>query len=1262
MSKINQIERALQEVDGGKFQKIVDSLIVAKNLGIIDSTGSVTGADKTKPGTPDTLITLPDGSYLFAEHSVQQTALFKKFSDDLKKCFDEEKTGIPLKKIKGVLIFHTGELKSEEVELLNEMCTANGAYLNRFSLNQIAHELFHHYPRIAKDQLGIEVDTGQIVSPKDFVTQYGNNKLATRLDHAFHFRKEELRQSLEILEQQNLLLLSGPAGTGKSRLALETCEKFSEANPEYKVLCVYRRSLELWEDLKTWLSPPGAYLVFVDDANRVSQFGYLVSMLLEDREDRKLKVIATVRNYAIEGVQKQAERIGPLSVIKVAAMLEDQIKKLLKDEYNIQNAEYLERICSVSKGNPRLAIMAAEVAVVSPLYELHNVQQLYDKYFSSIREELGLDNNPEAKDFLKVGAVISFFKAVDFHNEEMMLEIQQAFGMSKEAFWDSASQLHRMELCDMYEKEIVKVSDQVLGTYLFHLAVFREGILSLDSIFQHFFPKYSNRLRVTIIPVINAFDQVEIMKVMSPAVKRKFSSIEKEKEKIEWLNSFWFLIPTDCLLWIANQIQEMESDPLKLEEIQFKKASSGIPSASMIGVLGQFHQGTPKDAKTALDLILHYFEKKPQSTPQLITLLTENFSFRVYSYRYGYWLQNFVLAELLRRGESESDYWIRVLLSYSRHSLGIEFESNRVRDRSVFESTRFNLVWTDQLKEFREKIWTWLFALGEHQTYWDSVIELLQSYFRKLTRQNLERSESLSNMIQFDKDKLLPFLESKLDSDRYVDCMLIQDYLRQLRNHNVDYPMDLETRYRCESYEIAQILLPDYSEKIDRKLSMEEFDQLKKYRRLQLTKDFDYEDYMRFFERCREIQNSFSKDQGTFNFQEGISEILLGLSDKNPTLFLDVFTAYLKAGDPFQVHPWNLVSKLIALSGFDATIALISENDFAAKEKWLFCAYQGVGHAEPSKESVESLLELYETSSVDSMPGSLEFLLHYRQLDPDIINRVASIILNRVKDDAFLAHGLRGLFFAPFEDSDLIKEVFANDSENLGKAYCALEAVSGHHDFQGKAFSQLLDLRPEFAREFVEWKLQNTTGSYLSDHDDHRDYSFIWLRADYSKVMDKILSAMFSLEPSGGETLSPYLNVFFKNTGDAKSAKEIIGKQDSYLLSFIDQHNENSDFMCRIFGLVVQLNPLRRLKFYSCFLESNNCFEDFEKLPLEAGGWSGSWSMVPAFQASLDYYRSLLPIFKGAAFLQHRQRIEHKIDQMESMIAHEKRSNFLGDF
>ena len=179
MSKINQIQYKIRELDGGEFQKLADAYLHKKGYERITPLGSVIGANKVRKGTPDTFVPLPNGRFLFAEHTTQQEGLCNKLKGDLEKRFDESKTGIPVRKIEEVVFCHTSRLSPEEEDTLAEECGNHGVNLNIFGIGPRPYDLYQKYPMLAMDFLGVEVDTGQIVDPDDFITAYNKEACYT---------------------------------------------------------------------------------------------------------------------------------------------------------------------------------------------------------------------------------------------------------------------------------------------------------------------------------------------------------------------------------------------------------------------------------------------------------------------------------------------------------------------------------------------------------------------------------------------------------------------------------------------------------------------------------------------------------------------------------------------------------------------------------------------------------------------------------------------------------------------------------------------------------------------------------------------------------------------------------------------------------------------------------------------------------------------------------------------------------------------------
>lgn len=330
MSKINEIQNALNELDGARFQKLCECYLHQKGYENLNSIGSVSGADKTRQGTPDILITDSDGNYIFVECTTQKENIFNKLSSDLDKCLDESKTGIDNNQINKIIFCHTGSINARQYDELVRKYSSLNILLETFPSDTIAIDLFNNFPSIAKNMLGITIDTGQIVSRSNFIKVRGGNKFSTPLSTNFYGRKFEVADVIGKLNANQLVLITGSAGVGKTRLALEVMNQFKQENSSYQEYCIKYHSVDIYDDLQSYFSKSGDFLIHVDDANRIKNFNYIAHLLNNTRDDQDIKVIATVRKYAIDKIRDAAASLVGTKETTLSAFNKHEITELVQ--------------------------------------------------------------------------------------------------------------------------------------------------------------------------------------------------------------------------------------------------------------------------------------------------------------------------------------------------------------------------------------------------------------------------------------------------------------------------------------------------------------------------------------------------------------------------------------------------------------------------------------------------------------------------------------------------------------------------------------------------------------------------------------------------------------------------------------------------------------------------------------------------------------------------------------------------------------------
>ncbi len=1260
MSKINQIQQSLLSLSGGEFQKLADTYLSELGYQRINSIGSVTGANKVRIGTPDTLVALPNGKFVFAEYTTQQGGQFGKIKDDLSKCLDEGKTGVPVDKIERVIFCFTSKLNGDQEQELAEICQEQGVNLDLFGIDAIAYDLYRNYPGLARDFLGVSIDTGQIVSPNRFVTLYSNNKLATPLDTDFHFRDEKVKQILDSLESEQLVVLSGRPGVGKSRLALEVCRRFEEVHNSYEVMCVFGRNRDLWEDLRTRFQKPGNFLIFVDDANRVSKFEYVIDLLLHQREDQKIKVVATVRDYALSKVLTAAEALGGNSKIGLGRFTDEEIKELIKDQYEISSLFYLDRIASIAQGNPRLAVMAAEVAKENSLNSINDASALYERYFSSIRADLeGEGIDLESTLLLQVAAIVVFFNAVDYTDDNLMKSIEQAFDISPVVFWKAANQLHMLELLDIYENEVVKISDQVLATYLFYLGVYKEKALDFGALLDYFFPRFQYRMIESINSALSAFDNEFIADAMRPHIKRNWERLENAGDVqgvLQLFDVFWFVDRTDTLVWTRNQIEKLDAELVNVVDVNFKKSANAVPSPSILSILRLFAHAEKEEALIALDLLSRYLHKKPLQTPVLLRVLTEDYNFYPTAYMREYEIQHAVVDIFKELATKDEPLFSRIFLAIGSNYLGTHFENHGMKGRRELQIVSFYLLPTPELAELREKIWKAVFALFEFEEMQLDILRLILHYSTSQFR------KADGRIIEGDAEYLLPFVESTLDPTNYWHCIVSNNYLDLLEKHNIAVTQDMRQNFQSDAYMLSKILIPEQNNRRVLKMSVEDYRQFQQEQLESYVSNRTFDDYSHFIQQCLEIKHYLELPQQKYKLQLRTIDVLLTLARKDFVLYEQVIKHYLSLGDPLKLSANSLIWQLIAQRDAGAVLKFISRPNYPTKLRWLFYFHEVLPKDAVNEEYLNHLYKICDTAEVVDMPQNWDFLLKYLPIDPQVVVQVVEKVLVKIGNDTGSAYALTLLFTPSTQIIERLAELFFGRLDVLKQAYLAVERTPHNNDYTGQVYNCILDLDLNFIIEFIEWLYQNINEGKIDSDSANRDYSFIWTRFDYRKIGEIVLNRIFSKRQNNFALARIYLEIFFKpGEQNNKNKEKIEERQNDFIFRLIDGWNEELYVMEYVFETIAKFAAERRRVFIKYFLQQNTDIDVFIRLQLEPHSWMSFGSRVPTLQGRVDYWNSLLPLMNSVELLQHRQYVKQKVQSLYLEIEQETRSDFIKD-
>ena len=1250
MATVNTIENRILEMDGGEFQKLCDAYLYAIQYGKPNSTGGVAGANKVRTGTPDTFFELPNGKLIFAEYTVQKDRLFEKLMSDLGKCFDEEKTEVPVSKIEEVVLCYTGQIKPAEVLSLKSVCRDKGVKLTLFSISALSNDLLNH-PLLIRNFLNLAIDTGQVIPLEAFPAVYGKSKFATTLDTNFHFREKEIEDLSNNLESNDLIIISGKAGVGKSRFALEGCRNFAVRHSEYQAYSIVSLSPDLFEDLQERFLLPGHFLILVDDANRVVKFSYFMHFLRTQRDNQHIKIVVTVRDYALNKIEDDISSY-PHHSIQLDRFTDDQIKELSKDEFGILNPSYLERIVSLSGGNPRIAVMISKIAKEkNNLQSINDISALYDEYFSSIKEDL---QNFGESNLLKAAGIIAFLRAVDRTNEQMMLGVEKAFRIPRDVFWDCAFRLHELEMVDMYEDEVVRISDQVLSTYLFYSAFLKEKVLDFSDILQNYFPGFRSKINDSLYPVMSAFDQNTVSNLIRPKVQNKWDNlavVNDDESLLALAESFWHLLPETTLSFIKKRLSQSQFAPAdfsQLDQLDTNKLNN-VQLIAELQLLGQFRYETSDLRNIALELLFTYLNSRPAEILPILHVLVNDFGFDRFSNQTGVSVQQRVVDLLWEHTENgQNELYSRLFISVAGEYLKTHFQTNEMRSKMTFTMYSFTLQPSPEVFQLRTTLFAHLFEL--YTKYPKYVFTVVQNYANAY-----QHAATPDEIFSNDAISLLGFAQKNLVPQNLPHSIFVNNYLDFLEVHEVTFGSIIREKFKTDTFLVYRLLSESRKDLLQYKY--EEYQRIRKESFISYFASFSEMDIKHFIDLCLEVGNSVKQDRNQYEIITGFNVAVSVLAETRPDVFEAALGYYLQQGDILELNPYLSIRSYMTIYGKEKTFKFFSKQNYPSKNRWLFGYYQMLPLEKIEANDLPPLLKLFQDAEYSQLPDHLDFLLEYVSFDNRIVAKAAQFILDK-GDFQYSAWKLNSITNPYFEIHKHLLGLFKKDVETLKKAYLTVKAGKDHDDHNSATLSKILELDPEFIVQYIEW-IYAPKGDGSRWYHDSQNYSILWRHSNYRTIFRRIVELVYKKEEN--PHWHTELRQFFIPNEESRLDADIEHKQEELLTELINVHHQDARFIEFLFEVVAYFPKERRSHFVYTFLQHNKIFSHFQRLAIEPRGMSWSGSAVPLYQERIDNLKSLLPMLDNAELLEHRVYIQQRIDSLENQKKLEKKRDFIGD-
>jgi len=1223
MTRLQAVENGLKSISSAAFQDLCDSFLLLrnKNYSAFARIGSQSGKQQTVKGTPDTLLLLPNGKYILIEYSTNKTAGLSKLVEDIKKCLEPTRTGIAVEHIAEMIICINFNLSIVEINRLKDLLIDTRIALTIYTLDSLALELYLNHRDLSHQYLGLALDTGQIVSIERFIEEYkrASAGISTPLDNTFLHREAELKEIIGSILQSDFIIITGPPGVGKTRLSIEALKSFLSENISFRAYCVSYKNHTLLEDLYQYLNEENDYLLFVDDANRIDAFSQIIGFYKTPRKG-KLKIIITVRDYAFQEIGILVREFLPRR-IDVGKFSDEQLKDIIKaNPFGISNFQAQNKILSIADGNPRLAIMAALLALEQKdIQVLNDVAELFETYFSTFVK----DQDEFAKELnIKCLALIAFFYTIPYKNKQITTSILDTFNIDYHEFIEAIDRLEKLELVEI-QYEHLKIPEQNLATFFFYRAFIKDNLLPFEILLRTYFDANVSRFTDCVIPANNMFGYEEVRDKLKPELQKYWKTINDNDDKAyTFLNTFWYYLPTESKAYIFNKIEALPEIDISKYNVSYDNNAFAYNKNKLIELLGEFFR-YPQNLKEMLELAFEFTRKSPDQLPELIHKIRETLTFDENDLYMRYSRQT-ILYDILLGGLNRSNQLLSfVFFELSKTFLSYSFHHTKGGRNHSFVWYDYAIPNIQPIQDFRRRIWS---AIDSHfDQYPNESLELLQNYGKPSPHTQKE-------IMEFDVPFLLDIFQKHLTNSSFEHCKYVQDQIRWYVRNSVLHPdlSRLAKRFTNKTYEIY--LKIDWDRFRDKEAF--EFDDYRGYEKLkeaEIRSSFVFNSLLEinaFYETYVYLKKIATND---WNYNTVTDYIIDENCLKNFNLGCKFLELIIEHGNEINYIPRSVFQNQLKTTERVSQIwNMIHGKQFKNNSLWELSFYDFLDDKLISKSYADSLRNTIRNIH-ESYIIHFDKLERFLAIEPDLFQDILELMVKKNETEGIRLQVWMDFFSVYFDK-------LGNDFELIKKAYLQQDKIQSHYDHEGKGLLKILTKEPAFLVEYVKSLYSEQK---FPDHLERRNLGFVWRVEGIQTVLLHIFDFVIEQEPYLG-ILDHFCNSFFYALEG-----EIKEKATNFLFDYCTAHHKDYSRM----NIVVDIARHSMTELFEdvllLFLTLNQEVKVFSKILWRGSGTSGVGDVILSDIEAAEW-RNILSIVEksnvGIALLPIKKYLNERIE------------------
>lgn len=1233
MVKVKRIQQAIMGLDGGEFQEIMNDYLHRKfKYSNITCLGSELGTSKTTAGTPDTYIETNDGKYILIMYGAVEKQSFSKIKSDIIDAYNKDKTYIDENKIEKVICCYTSNnINIAQREELKNIFKNKSVEL--IGIDDLAYDIAHNYQSIAKTYLNISIDSGQFCDIEEFIEKHDKNSINAPINIEFVDRKEK-EEVLEYLKKEDLILIIGKAGTGKTRLAMEVCKEYINQNKESKCLCIKNNGNDIYEDMGDYIENGQDYLIFIDDINEMSRVKSFMDFVKDKKDSSKIKILATVRDYLLDNVVMKLREYYNPAFYALDNMNEEQIKKILEDIYSIKNPIFQEKILEVANGNPRLAVLSAKGILDKKITNLSSVIDIFKSYYFPLIKDNALEDID-----IKILFFISLLGPINIEDDNI-LKILSKFQLNESIFIETVKKLNKLELIDYFEGKAVKTNDQNFSNYLVYKVLIEDRTILLSELITKLYPNCILKIINAINMIYGIFYSNDVEKYIVSEIKETWLK-EPYSSDSRFLYHFYNVDRIKAIKMIKKEIDNCEIKTFDLKGFDFhSKENNQKVDNKKIEILSNFKYGDLEDE--AIELLIEYYKKRPDLIMDFYFAFINNLGIDERSNHNKFATELKIINKFMKnihlydKNMYNLSYLlikiIKKFLEYDRHI------TRQSRKKITLNYIRIVLVANEDVYNFRKILFETLGELYINKEFKEIIEDILLEYHI------YPLDEDTNRIFKKDLEILNTIFFKEWEKPDFIQCNILKEFEDKCNKVEIDVPIEIEKYKENNEYLILHLLEleRDFHE------DWEKSQQDRKSRVIDLIKDYKIDDFSNLFEICKKVEK-YQERLKMYNINNSILDIFDYLLDNNKKDFINIFKEYINKNAPFTYLPDILIKNI--LNNFDkkCLLDILSNYEYEKRPMFLNSFYSIIDEIkERDIEDIFSLLDVQvEQEQVYIL--DLNVLLKYEKTIKGTIEKYCEKIYELYNKNIFVVSKLfwRITNAKPEEIEEIINS-FEN-IEILENLY--IIGSCNHMDYNGKFGTSLLKYDINFLYKIIDNMKDFRRNSAELDS----IFNEIWKLDNYKYYIDKAYSKIEN----------DYYNYFeiekiFRK--EERENKEILNRKEKWIEEYIQNNYKDNEKISKIFNVVNSSLPNKKKDYILQFLKLNKLIEDFKKIPLFSTFSSWSGSEVPIIEKKIKFLEEINENINGLDYIEHMEYINSRIETLKRYILDIKIREYLEDY